>query len=77
VDGRRQESEYLPSAVMNSRDDDYSKKGYQPLAVDADQAAAMVLTLDDIFPPAVTYDELQARILDASDTLGLEIRMHK
>lgn len=62
-----------PKAVMHSRDDDYSQEGYQPLVVDAEQAAAMVLTLDDIFPPAATYDELQARILDASDALGLEI----
>lgn len=62
-----------PKAVMHSRDDDYSQEGYQPLAVDTEQAAAMVLTFDDAYPPAATYDELQARILDASDALGLEI----
>lgn len=49
-----------PKAVMHSRDDDYSQEGYQPLVVDAEQAAA-------------TYDELQARILDSSGALGLEI----
>jgi hypothetical protein len=33
-----------------------------------------VLALDDVYPPATTYEELQTRIFDAVEALGLEIK---
>ena len=63
-----------PKATLFSRDEDYSQEKYQAIQVTPDEAAAIVLALDDIYPPATTYEELQARVLDAVDALGLEIK---
>lgn len=48
---------------------------HQSFMATADEAAAMVLAFDDIYPPAATYEELQTRIADAAETLGLELRV--
>ncbi|MBV8043452.1 hypothetical protein, partial [Pluralibacter sp.] len=63
-----------PKATMISPHDDFSQERHQPFYADAEKAAAMVLTLDDAYPPAADYEALQERILDAADMLELEIR---
>ncbi|VEI21323.1 Uncharacterised protein [Serratia plymuthica] len=63
-----------PRAALYSLDEDLSDVKNQPFAVSIQQAADMVLTLDDIYPPAETEEELRARVLDAADSLGLEVR---
>lgn len=63
-----------PKATLFSQDDDYSEEILKIIPVSVDEAAVMVLAMDDVYPPAVTYDELQARIFDAVDALGLEIK---
>ena len=47
---------------------------YAPFTVTASEAAAMVLTLDDLYPPAGNYEALQMRVQDAAEVLGLELR---
>lgn len=63
-----------PKAALFSLDSDYSEEKNQPSPVSPDEAASIVQTLDDVYPPATTYEELQTRILDAVDALGLEIQ---
>ncbi|VEA69350.1 Uncharacterised protein [Serratia plymuthica] len=63
-----------PRAALYSIDEDLSDIKSQAFAVSVQQAADMVLTLDDIYPPAETEEELRARVLDAADSLGLEVR---
>lgn len=63
-----------PKAALFSQDSDYSEAKNQVIPVSPDEAAAIVLALDDVYPPATTYEELQTRILDAVDALGLEIK---
>ncbi|WP_240355055.1 helix-turn-helix transcriptional regulator [Pectobacterium brasiliense] len=48
---------------------------YQPFSASDQEAADIVLTFDDIYPPASTYEELQTRILDAAEALNLEVRL--
>lgn len=63
-----------PRATLFSKDHDYSQEKYQVIQVTSDEAAESVLTFDDIYPPATNYEELQTRILDAVEALGLEIK---
>ncbi len=63
-----------PKATLFSKDEDYSQEKYQAIQITPDEAAAIALALDDVYPPATTYEELQTRILDAVDALGLEIK---
>lgn len=63
-----------PKAALFSQDSDYSEAKNQVTPVSPDEAATIVLALDDVYPPAGTYDEIQARILDAVEALGLEIK---
>jgi len=63
-----------PKATMISPHEDFSQERHQPFYTGAEKAAAMVLTFDDVYPPAADYEALQERILDAADMLELEIR---
>ncbi|WP_024556284.1 hypothetical protein ACP26F_15765 [Franconibacter pulveris 1160] len=61
-------------AALFSQDSDYLEEKNQVIPVNPDEAAAIVLALDDIYPPATDYEELQTRIFDAVDALGLGIK---
>lgn len=63
-----------PRAALYSKGEDLSDVKNQPFTVSVQEAANMVLTLDDIYPPAETEDELRDRVLDAAEALGLEVR---
>lgn len=71
-DGKR--VNIAPKATLFSQDSDYSEEKNQVFPVSPDEAAAIVQALDDVYPPATTYEELQTRILYAVDALGLEIK---
>ncbi|MFC0226319.1 hypothetical protein [Serratia aquatilis] len=60
------------SVITDESEDDAL---YTPFKATAEKAAEMVLILDDLYPPAETYAELQMRIHDASEALGLELRL--
>ncbi|WP_330983550.1 MULTISPECIES: hypothetical protein [Enterobacterales] len=62
-----------PKAALFSQNSDYSEEKNQVIPVSPDEAAAIVLALDDVYPPATDYEELQTRILDAVEALGLEV----
>lgn len=63
-----------PKVALFSQDSDSSKEKNQIIPVSPDETAAIVLALDDVYPPAGTHDEIQPRILDAVEALGLEIK---
>jgi hypothetical protein len=63
-----------PKAALFSQGSDYSEEKNQIIPVSPDEAAAIMLVLDDVYPPATDYEELQTRILDAVGALGLEIK---
>jgi hypothetical protein len=46
-----------PKASLFSQDDDYSEVKNQLIPVSPDDAAAIVLTLDDVYPLASNYEE--------------------
>jgi hypothetical protein len=63
-----------PKAALFSQGSDYSEEKNQIIPVSPDEAAAIMLALDDVYPPATDYEELQTRILDVVGALGLEIK---